>query len=48
MKYTLITKKGSVMQFFIEEMANTYQSIYGGVVFTGEVLEQKTVDIPVK
>ena len=40
MKYTLITRTGKVMQFFVEAMATTYQEIHGGVVFTQQVLEQ--------
>jgi hypothetical protein len=42
MSYTLITSKGTIMQFYIEAVANTYKGIYGGVVFTQQVLE--TVD----
>jgi hypothetical protein len=38
MRYTLITKNGSVMQFYVEELANTYQIIHGGVVFTQQIL----------
>ena len=38
MGYTLITKQGKIMQFYIEAVANTYQSIYGGVVFSQQVL----------
>ena len=39
MGYTLITKQGKVMQFYVESVANTYQGIYGGVVFSQQVLE---------
>jgi hypothetical protein len=42
MKFTLITKTGTVMQFYIESVAITYQQAYGGVVITQQVLE--TVD----
>jgi len=42
MKYTLITSKGTVKQFFVQELANMYKDIYGGVVITQQVL--KTVD----
>lgn len=48
MRYTLITSSGKVMQFFIEEVAKTYQSIYGGVVVTDEIVntltDRKVVD----
>mgnify|MGYP000942704709 CR=1 FL=1 len=48
MQYTLITKSGKIMQFYVKEVADLYQSINGGVVFTQQVLEtqekvQKTV-----
>ena len=39
MKYTLITSKGSVMQFYVEALANTYKEIHGGVVFSQQSLE---------
>ena len=42
MKYTLITAKGSVKQFYTEAVANLYKDIYGGVVITQQVLE--TID----
>lgn len=40
MKYTLITKTGKVMQFYVESVANTYKGLYGGVVFTQQILEE--------
>jgi hypothetical protein len=45
MEYTLITKTGSVMQFYIKAVAELYQSINGGVIVTQQVLEQTTVDM---
>lgn len=42
MKFTLITRKGRVMQFYILAVAELYQAIEGGVVFTQQVLD--TVD----
>ena len=49
MQYTLITKSGKIMQFYLKSVADLYQTINGGVVFTHQVLEtaeiqQKTVD----
>jgi hypothetical protein len=44
MTYTLITKQGQVRQFFVLAVAELYQTIYGGVVITPQVLEQKLVD----
>jgi hypothetical protein len=48
MPYTLITKTGKIMQFYVKAVAELYQTINGGVVFTQQVLEtveneQKTV-----
>jgi hypothetical protein len=38
MKYTLITAKGTVYQFYIKEVAECYQVVYGGVIVTDEIL----------
>ena len=32
MKYTLITKKGKVMQFYIKSMAELYHQMLGGAL----------------
>lgn len=39
MQYTLITKTGKIMQFYIKAVAETYQAGLGGVVFTDAVLD---------
>ena len=39
MKYTLITKQGKVMQFFIQAVAELYQQGLGGVVITEQIFE---------
>ena len=39
MQYTLITKTGKVMQFYVKAVAELYQQINGGVVITQQVLE---------
>ena len=39
MKYSLITKTGRIMQFYVLEVAQLYQSLEGGVVFTESVLD---------
>lgn len=46
MQYTLITSKGKIMQFYVKEVADLYQCINGGVVFTQQVLDtqKETVD----
>ncbi len=47
MKYTLITKNGRVMTFFLQAAAQQFQQAYGGVVFTQQVLvdEKSTVTV---
>jgi hypothetical protein len=45
MKYTLITRNGKVLTFFVKAVAEQFQAAFGGVVFTPQVLEtQETVD----
>ena len=43
MQYTLITKTGKIMQFYIKSVADTYQLNLGGVVFTRQVLNTTAV-----
>jgi hypothetical protein len=38
MQYTLITKTGKVMQFYLKSVADLYCSLNGGVVFTQQIL----------
>ena len=40
MQYTLITKDGKVMQFYNESVATTFKGLYGGVVFSQQVLNE--------
>lgn len=40
MPYTLLTANGSIKQFFVKSVADLYQSLYGGVVFTSQILDQ--------
>jgi hypothetical protein len=42
MEYTLITKTGLVMQFYIKALAETYQQAYGGVIVTDTILVDAT------
>lgn len=44
MKYTLITKNGQIMQFYVRDVAEMYRTIRGGVVFSGEIMLDKTVE----
>ena len=43
MQYTLLTKNGKVMQFFVKAVAELYQTIYGGVVITQQIFDVETV-----
>jgi hypothetical protein len=43
MQYTLITKTGKIMQFYIKSVADTYQLNLGGVVFTQQILDTTAV-----
>jgi hypothetical protein len=38
MQYTLITKTGKIMQFYVKGVADLYQQLNGGVVFTQQIL----------
>ena len=42
MQYTLITKTGKVMQFYVKSVADLYQALNGGVVFTQQILVDET------
>lgn len=44
MQYTLITKTGKIMQFYVQAVAEMYQALNGGVVFTQQVLEQEVAE----
>lgn len=39
MKYTVITKQGKVMCFYIEDTARMYAQLYAGTVITEAVLD---------
>jgi hypothetical protein len=41
MQFTLLTKRGIIMQFHIESVALLYQSLYGGVIMTDAVVNVK-------
>ena len=40
MPYTLITKNGKIMQFYVQGVAENYKNLYGGVVFTQQILTE--------
>ena len=41
MEYTLITKTGKVMQFYVKAVAELYLSLNGGVLVTNDILVTK-------
>jgi hypothetical protein len=47
MKYTLITRNGKVLTFFLKAVAEQFQQAYGGVVFTQQVLVDTETQIAV-
>jgi hypothetical protein len=38
MQYTLITKQGKLYTFYVQAVAELYQSIYGGQLITADIL----------
>jgi hypothetical protein len=44
MPYTLITKQGNIMQFYVKSTAELYQTLKGGTLVTNDIL----VDNPVQ
>ena len=45
MQYTLITSKGTVMQFYVKSVADLYQSLNGGVVITQQILVDELAQV---
>lgn len=44
MSYTLITRKGRIMQFYIAATAELYQTLYGGVILTPQILTENVTN----
>jgi hypothetical protein len=42
MQYTLITKTGKIMQFYVKAVADMYQALNGGVVISQQILLEET------
>ena len=40
MEYTLITKQGKIMQFYIQGVAELYQSLNGGVIISKDIFQK--------
>ena len=45
MPYTLLTANGSIKQFYVQEVADLYQRLYGGVVFSSQILDQNGLEV---
>ena len=45
MQYTLITKTGTVMQFYVKAVADLYQQLNGGVVITQQILVDELAEV---
>ena len=45
MKYTLLTANGSIKQFYVKSVADLYQRLYGGVVFSSQILDQNGLSL---
>ena len=45
MRYTLITRNGKVLTFYLKAVAETYQKAYGGQVITGDILVDTVAQI---
>jgi len=45
MQYTLITKTGKIMQFYVKAVAELYCSLNGGVVITQQILVDETTEV---
>lgn len=44
MRYTLLTRRGTIMRFYILACAMAYQEIYGGVVIDEAILGSEALD----
>ena len=47
MNYTLLTANGSIKQFYVQEVADLYQRLYGGVVITSQILDQTAKELEI-
>jgi len=45
MPYTLITKTGRVMQFYVLSVAELYQSLNGGQLITADILVDTEAEV---
>lgn len=42
MQYTLITKNGKILQFYVKAVAEMYKQIQGGYIISNDILVDKT------
>jgi len=42
MQYTLITKNGKILQFYVKAVAEMYKQIHGGYIISNDILVDKT------
>lgn len=42
MQYTLFTKNGKIIQFYVKSVAEMYKQIYGGYIISEDILVDKT------
>ena len=47
MPYTLITKTGKIMQFYVKGVAELYRNLNGGVLITADILVDETTQTAV-
>lgn len=45
MQYTLITKSGKIMQFYIKALAESYQAAYGGIIVTADIFYTEKTEV---
>lgn len=44
MRYTLLTRRGTIMRFYILACAMAYQGLYGGVIIDEAILGSEALD----
>lgn len=44
MRYTLLTRRGTIMRFYILACAMAYQTVYGGVIIDEAILGSEALD----
>jgi hypothetical protein len=47
MQYTLITRQGKIMQFYVLSLAEVYQGFTGGVIVSSQCLQDEVSQVSV-